>query len=179
MSLDPLHISLKGTQLIEASAGTGKTHTIASLYLRLVLGLHGATPRRVSEILVVTFTRAATEELRGRVRSRLFEALDVLERVRTGDRDWLQAKSQQGGALDEATREMLVVIDQDDRVDEAITRLRHSTVAKPSNGNSFRTTVGANCRRCRITGGPGITVTGCWPGWRAPASGRPKRCTGW
>ena len=38
--VDPLHFPLWGSRLIEASAGTGKTYTIAALYLRLVLG-HG------------------------------------------------------------------------------------------------------------------------------------------
>ena len=73
--LDPLRLPLTGERLIEASAGTGKTFTIAALYLRLLLGLGGesAFPRPVSveELLVVTFTEAATEELRGRIRSNI------------------------------------------------------------------------------------------------------------
>jgi ATP-dependent exoDNAse (exonuclease V) beta subunit len=76
-SLDPLRLPLTGERLIEASAGTGKTFTIAALYLRLLLGLGGesAFPRAVSveELLVVTFTEAATEELRGRIRSNIHE----------------------------------------------------------------------------------------------------------
>ncbi|HBY0605440.1 TPA: exodeoxyribonuclease V subunit beta [Klebsiella pneumoniae subsp. pneumoniae] len=76
-SLDPLRLPLIGERLIEASAGTGKTFTIAALYLRLLLGLGGeaAYPRAISveELLVVTFTEAATEELRGRIRSNLHE----------------------------------------------------------------------------------------------------------
>ena len=40
-SLDPLRLPLQGERLIEASAGTGKTYTIAALYLRLLLGLGG------------------------------------------------------------------------------------------------------------------------------------------
>lgn len=40
-SLDPLRLPLTGERLIEASAGTGKTFTIAALYLRLLLGLGG------------------------------------------------------------------------------------------------------------------------------------------
>lgn len=76
-SLDPLRLPLTGERLIEASAGTGKTFTIAALYLRLLLGLGGeaAFPRQVSveELLVVTFTEAATEELRGRIRSNIHE----------------------------------------------------------------------------------------------------------
>lgn len=76
-SLDPLRLPLRGERLIEASAGTGKTFTIAALYLRLLLGLGGesAYSRAISveELLVVTFTEAATEELRGRIRSNIHE----------------------------------------------------------------------------------------------------------
>ncbi|GAB3015232.1 exodeoxyribonuclease V subunit beta [Bowmanella dokdonensis] len=66
-SLDILSFPLHGQSLIEASAGTGKTYTIVHLYLRLVLG-HGCTPHQVDSILVVTFTNAATAELKGRIR---------------------------------------------------------------------------------------------------------------
>jgi len=56
-----------GITLLEASAGTGKTYAIAGIYLRLV----AEAGLRVEEILVVTFTRAATAELRGRIRNLL------------------------------------------------------------------------------------------------------------
>ncbi|AYH41966.1 exodeoxyribonuclease V subunit beta [Azoarcus sp. DN11] len=76
--LDPLAFPLHGSRLIEASAGTGKTFTIAALYVRLVLGHGGdaafARPLTPPEILVVTFTDAATKELRDRIRARLAEA---------------------------------------------------------------------------------------------------------
>lgn len=74
-----LNFPLQGSQLIEASAGTGKTFTISTLYLRLVLG-HGTEKTRFKrpllppEILVMTFTEAATQELRDRIRTRLAEA---------------------------------------------------------------------------------------------------------
>ncbi|MDY7563261.1 exodeoxyribonuclease V subunit beta [Pseudomonas sp. CCC3.2] len=73
-----LRFPLHGSQLIEASAGTGKTFTISALYLRLVLG-HGGVSGFGREllppqILVVTFTDAATKELRDRIRTRLAEA---------------------------------------------------------------------------------------------------------
>ena len=77
--LDPITMPLDGIRLIEASAGTGKTWTIAALYLRLVLG-QGEPMRRPllpPEILVLTFTKAATAELRERIRSRLAEAAAV------------------------------------------------------------------------------------------------------
>ena len=81
-SLDPLRFPLCGSRLIEASAGTGKTFTIATLYVRLVLGHDAphdtpdAAPRAFTppEILVVTFTDAATRELRDRIRARLADA---------------------------------------------------------------------------------------------------------
>src|SRR6218665_1726394 len=78
-TLDPLRLPLRGSRLIEASAGTGKTWTIAALYLRLVLG-HGddatapARPLLPAEVLVMTFTRAATRELSDRIRQRLMQA---------------------------------------------------------------------------------------------------------
>ncbi|PRA52611.1 MULTISPECIES: exodeoxyribonuclease V subunit beta [Pseudomonas] len=74
-----LAFPLRGSQLIEASAGTGKTFTISALYLRLVLG-HGDASSGFGrellppQILVVTFTDAATKELRERIRTRLAEA---------------------------------------------------------------------------------------------------------
>nr|WP_233618406.1 exodeoxyribonuclease V subunit beta [Providencia rettgeri] len=70
-------LPLRGQRLIEASAGTGKTYTIGILYLRLLLGLGGVNafprPLSVEEILVVTFTEAATNELRGRIRQRIHD----------------------------------------------------------------------------------------------------------
>ena len=71
--LDPKTLPLTGTRLIEASAGTGKTWTIAALYLRLILGID-CRALEPPNILVLTFTRAATQELRERVRQRLTEA---------------------------------------------------------------------------------------------------------
>lgn len=65
--LDLLAEPLEEQRLVEASAGTGKTHTLADLYLRLVL----EGDRTVDQILVVTFTVAATAELRERIRGRL------------------------------------------------------------------------------------------------------------
>lgn len=83
--LDPLSLPLQGERLIEASAGTGKTYTIAALYLRLLLGLGGnaafSRPLSVEELLVVTFTEAATAELRGRIRSNSASPVCVRRRI--------------------------------------------------------------------------------------------------
>ncbi|WP_312931886.1 exodeoxyribonuclease V subunit beta [Stutzerimonas nitrititolerans] len=84
-----LRFPLHGSRLIEASAGTGKTFTISALYLRLVLGHGGeqAFARELlpPEILVVTFTDAATRELRDRIRARLVEAARVFREEAEGD----------------------------------------------------------------------------------------------
>ncbi len=73
--LDLFAAPLEGVNLIEASAGTGKTFAIAALYLRLIL----ERELSVDRILVVTFTKAATDELRSRIRKRLVGALKVME----------------------------------------------------------------------------------------------------
>jgi len=68
--LDLTNTPLKGINLIEASAGTGKTYAIEGLFLRLIL----EKQLRVDQVLVVTFTKAATEELRDRIRVKLLQA---------------------------------------------------------------------------------------------------------
>jgi exodeoxyribonuclease V beta subunit len=86
-TLDALTLPLFGMRLIEASAGTGKTWTLAALYVRLVLG-HTSGPDPLStglyppQILVMTFTEAATAELRERIRARLAQAARFFQ---TGD----------------------------------------------------------------------------------------------
>ncbi|WP_100643003.1 exodeoxyribonuclease V subunit beta [Alteromonas facilis] len=64
-------LPLSGIHLIEASAGTGKTYNITRIYLRLIIeqGLD------VQQILVMTYTNAATQELRGRITETLQLAL--------------------------------------------------------------------------------------------------------
>ncbi|MGH8491543.1 MAG: UvrD-helicase domain-containing protein [Moraxellaceae bacterium] len=73
-ALDLYTLPLAGTQLVEASAGTGKTWTIAGLYVRLLL----ETDATLDRLLVVTFTKAATAELRERLRARLVEVEQAL-----------------------------------------------------------------------------------------------------
>lgn len=114
--LNPFTLPLQGQILIEASAGTGKTYTIGLLFLRLLLerGLS------VDQILVVTFTRAATEELRGRIRLRIREALDVLtgrcSRGRNSDDQPLQELMAKVTEVDQAT---ILLSDALTRMDEA------------------------------------------------------------
>ena len=70
-AFDVFGCPLAGTRLIEASAGTGKTWNLCGLYLRLLLEQR----LEVQHILVVTFTNAATAELRERIRGRIAETL--------------------------------------------------------------------------------------------------------
>jgi len=77
LPLDPNTIPLTGTHLIEASAGTGKTYTITTLVLRLLL----ERDLEIEDLLIVTFTRAATAELRDRIWGRLREARAAFDRA--------------------------------------------------------------------------------------------------
>jgi exodeoxyribonuclease V beta subunit len=78
---DAMAVPLDGRILVEASAGTGKTHAITTLFLRLVVE-RGAP---VDRILVVTFTEAATAELKMRLRARLSSALSAFEEGTAAD----------------------------------------------------------------------------------------------
>ena len=72
-----LPLAAGGRALVEASAGTGKTWTIGVLYLRLLL--ESAPRLGVEQIVVTTFTEAAAQELRERLRGRLEDALRWLD----------------------------------------------------------------------------------------------------
>lgn len=71
--LDLATIETSGLHLIEASAGTGKTWTITALYILLLLEQR----MRPEEILVVTYTKSATGELRDRIRTRISDTLEL------------------------------------------------------------------------------------------------------
>ena len=79
--LDVFACALDGVNQIEASAGTGKTWNICGLYLRLLL----ESRLEVQRILVVTFTNAATAELRERIRQRIVDVLARLRAEQAGD----------------------------------------------------------------------------------------------
>jgi exodeoxyribonuclease V beta subunit len=98
--LDHIAVPLSGMNLIEASAGTGKTWAIASLYLRLLV----EKELRPEQILVVTFTEAATQELRARIRRRIREALDAMRGEATED-DFLASlrdRADESGSTEQA-----------------------------------------------------------------------------
>ena len=108
-AFDPTQLPLEGTQLIEASAGTGKTYTIATLFTRLV----AESGLEVGEILVVTYTDAAAAELADRIRARLREAALAAE-ARTRGQPEPKVEPAVGVLLDRA----------DERGDLAIVRDR-------------------------------------------------------
>jgi len=115
--LDPQNLDLQGKILIEASAGTGKTYTIGHLFVRLLL----EKELSVDQILVVTFTQAATEELRDRLRLRLRQTLDALNKEQ--DDDLLQRLADNTANKNEA---QILLTDALTRMDEAAIFTIHS-----------------------------------------------------
>jgi exodeoxyribonuclease V beta subunit len=104
MSLNLQTSSFQGRSLIEASAGTGKTWTLTALYARLLL----EQQLNVSQILVVTYTTAATAELRERIRARLAELLGVYEGTPSNDSFLTELHQRHPG--DEAKRRLLLAV---------------------------------------------------------------------
>ncbi|MBN1840825.1 MAG: exodeoxyribonuclease V subunit beta [Deltaproteobacteria bacterium] len=107
---DILNDPLEGTNLTEASAGTGKTYAISGLFLRLVLEKNLS----VNQILVVTFTEAATEELKERIRSKLRGAMEAFSRRGSEDvfLDHMVKKHGDPGTALRSLREALRGFDQ-------------------------------------------------------------------
>ena len=110
-TLNPYSIPLKSINLIEASAGTGKSWTVSLLVLRLLLEKN----LTLDQILVVTFTEAATKELRDAVRSRILEALAFFQnpRLKTDKKEYEELYNKQVHGSD----------------DEAILRLRRAKLS--------------------------------------------------
>jgi exodeoxyribonuclease V beta subunit len=86
-TLDVFNVPLRGISLVEASAGTGKTYNIASLYVRVLLELD----LEPSQILVMTFTEAATAELKLRLRDRIKASLAMLKGEKTPDDEFFES----------------------------------------------------------------------------------------
>lgn len=80
--LDLMSVPLDGTILIEASAGTGKTFSITSLVLRLIIERN----LPIQQILVVTFTEAAVSELKERMRKKLLDGIEAFSRGKSNER---------------------------------------------------------------------------------------------
>ncbi len=103
---------LKGINLIEASAGTGKTYAIAMLVLRFVV----EHDFKIEQLLVVTFTKAATEELKDRVRARLAEAKRALDgrvdRDNTDVQEWLESLELESSVIKQRLTTALLDLDR-------------------------------------------------------------------
>ncbi|CAD5107424.1 exodeoxyribonuclease V subunit beta [Zestomonas carbonaria] len=104
MSLDLQNSPFDGRSLIEASAGTGKTWTLTALYARLLL----ERQLSVGQILVVTYTTAATAELRERIRARLAELLAIYDGTPSGDPFLTELHARHPG--EDARRRLLLAV---------------------------------------------------------------------
>lgn len=133
-AFDANQVALGGLNLVEASAGTGKTHAITSLVIRLVVerGLG------IEQVLVVTFTEAAAAELRDRVRTRLSRALRRFSAATDGALTGARAADDADSALDAQLRS--VVDDQtiQARLDMALKRFDEAAIS----------TIHGFCHRC-------------------------------
>lgn len=132
-TLNPYTIPLESTNLIEASAGTGKSWTVSLLCLRLILEKN----LTLDQILVVTFTEAASKELRDAVRSRISEALIFFQspKVKTDKKEYAelynkQAHGSDADAISRLTRAKL-------SIDEAAIFTIHSFCQRALNEYAF------------------------------------------
>ncbi len=186
--LDVFACPLDGTTLIEASAGTGKTWALCGLYLRLLL----ERQLDVQHILVVTFTNAATAELRERIRGRIVETLAHLRSDRRRPRDSAAARRPvRAAARRHAAQVARAGRPRHDRPPRARAadlrrgrdlhdprllpaRAGRHAVQRPgcrSRSNWCRTIPNSSAKR-RTTSGAGTSPATAWtPLWRPPSSG--------
>ena len=124
----------RGVTLLEASAGTGKTFALARIFLRLVVE-EGV---EVGKILTVTFTKAATEELRGRIRELLVVALASFQGEKNQDEDptITRLKELESVPVEESIRRLRLAITC---FDEAIISTIHGFCQRVLAENSLET----------------------------------------
>ena len=127
---DPL---VHGVSLLEASAGTGKTYALARIVLRLI----AEQGVEISRILVVTFTTAATEELKGRIRELLVLTLKSLQENDTNitDETILQLGQTEQKRFESIRRIRLAIT----CFDEAIIETIHGFCSRVLTENSLET----------------------------------------
>jgi len=137
---DPATLPLTGIRLVEASAGTGKTFSLAGLYLRLIVEQR----LDVREILVMTFTRAATQELRERLRERLARAARIAAEPADDDRpDAADAFAERVIAAAGEARTAVAgrLRDAATRVDQATITTIHGFAQKAGGENAFESSL--------------------------------------
>ena len=144
LPFDPLTVPVQGTALIEASAGTGKTYGIAALFARLIL----LEKLPVDKVLVVTFTKSATAELKTRLRGRLDEAF---RRIR-GDKMDEEADDFMRGLLEQAARQ-----ETPERLELRLKAALSSTPSTASANACWATT--PSSAKCRLKPPPPTTTT--------------------
>lgn len=133
---DAATLPLHGLRLIEASAGTGKTFSLAGLYLRLIIEKQTS----VRDILVMTFTRAATKELRERIRERLADAARIAQRPDLAEPDNPEHAFTQriiAGCDETSTVLARRLADAAARVDEATIVTIHGFAQRAATENAF------------------------------------------
>lgn len=131
------HLPLTGQHLIEASAGTGKTFNITRIYLRLLL----EKKLTVQQILVMTFTKDATEELRGRIEAFIRQALSQWHELEQQD-DYFKALSTR---VTESER-LLILNRALVNIDEAAIFTIHSFCKRVLNQHAFLSGVSFNAK---------------------------------
>ncbi|MCC6667163.1 MAG: exodeoxyribonuclease V subunit beta [Polyangiaceae bacterium] len=135
---DAVAITLDQKNLVEASAGTGKTYAITTLFVRLLL----ESQLDPSEILVVTFTEAATAELRDRVRGRIVEAEAAFGAALAGeapkDEAFARLAKRRGSALADDLKRLRRAVEN---IDEAPISTIHGFCQRVLHDNAFGTRV--------------------------------------
>jgi len=175
-TLDPLRIPLRGLTLIEASAGTGKTYSITTLYLRLLLELG----LEVDQILVVTFTEAATEELRDRIRRRLVQALDWFRddaMVQETGREGAPVLAELLSGLPDRDRARGLLADALTRLDEAAIYTIHGFCLRTLTDQAFESGVAFDAEF--ITDESRLRITAVADFWRAQVAGADPETARW
>lgn len=175
---DLLSFPLSGKRLIEASAGTGKTFSLAGIYLRLLV------ERRldVRDILVMTFTRAATQELRERIRARLTVAAQLAtdpDRAEPGNTEHrialdLIARACAGQEPDGEPREQIArrLRSAAARMDEATISTIHGFAQQAAQENAFDSALPFD--RGSQVDDPPLHLEACTDYWRSQVLGCPQ-----
>ncbi|MBT5685181.1 MAG: exodeoxyribonuclease V subunit beta [Gammaproteobacteria bacterium] len=137
-SFNPMTMPLDHGQLIEASAGTGKTYTITNLCLRLLLGRNSPwqRPLAINEILILTFTIAATSELKHRIAKRIEEARRVF---RTKDHNGDDFLGQLLEASSDSSTDLKLLTAASQLIDEASIFTIHGFCARVLGEQTFET----------------------------------------
>ncbi len=175
MSREPFHLPtfpLTGKRLIEASAGTGKTFSLAGLYLRLLLEKR----LDVRDILVMTFTRAATQELRERIRTRLTTAAMLAadpDSAAPNDAEHAIALELVDKAAADEPREQIArrLSDAAARMDDAAISTIHGFAQQAARENAFDS--GLPFDRGSQVDDPPVHIEACTDYWRSQVLGRP------